>query len=88
MHSVYQPLNTDRREIRLATLLAGTWNDDIRATLSTKSIDQKPQYETLIRMRGPQHHKTYQIRRLLFRDHLKPWAVLHQLRSLVKDHTF
>lgn len=43
----YEPLNSDKREIRLFDLEPGKREDPIRGTLRTVSLDDDPQYECL-----------------------------------------
>jgi hypothetical protein len=45
--SVYEALNAARQEIRLATLLAGSFEDDIQVTLSTFPLSKELRYEAL-----------------------------------------
>jgi hypothetical protein len=45
--SVYKALNAARQEIRLATLLAGSFEGDIQVTLSTFPLSKELRYEAL-----------------------------------------
>lgn len=43
----YQPLNDDRREIRVLTVLPGNWDEPIQCHLSTVSLLADPKYDAL-----------------------------------------
>jgi hypothetical protein len=43
----YEALNAATLEIRLATLLAGSFEDDIQVTLSTSPLSKELRYEAL-----------------------------------------
>ena len=42
---IYQPL--ENRQIRIITLARGKWDDDIKCSLKTVSLDDHPSYDTL-----------------------------------------
>lgn len=44
---LYAPLNTARREIRLVTLVSGSFTEDIHCKFSTVTLDEPPHYEAL-----------------------------------------
>jgi hypothetical protein len=44
---LYQPLSVEEWEIRLLSLLPGSWNDNIRCLLSTVSLGDDPEYYAL-----------------------------------------
>jgi hypothetical protein len=45
--ALYEPLDSKRREIRIAKLNPGDFSDDIHCTLFKVSLDDNPQYEAL-----------------------------------------
>jgi len=45
--SPYEALNAAKQEIRLAKLLAGSFEDDIEVTLSTSPLSKELRYEAL-----------------------------------------
>jgi hypothetical protein len=45
--ALYEPLDSKRREIRIAKLNPGDFSDDIRCTLFKVSLDDNPQYQAL-----------------------------------------
>ncbi|CCT66538.1 related to heterokaryon incompatibility protein (het-6OR allele) [Fusarium fujikuroi IMI 58289] len=44
---IYAPLDTDRREIRLASIVPGRWSEDVYCELKVVSLDETPTYEAL-----------------------------------------
>ncbi|KAI1053270.1 hypothetical protein LB506_012304 [Fusarium annulatum] len=44
---IYAPLDTDRREIRLASIVPGRWSEDVYCNLEVVSLDDTPTYEAL-----------------------------------------
>lgn len=44
---IYAPLDTDRREIRLASIVPGRWSEDVYCNLKVVSLDDTPTYEAL-----------------------------------------
>lgn len=44
---IYTPLDTDRREIRLASIVPGRWSQDVYCILKVVSLDDTPTYEAL-----------------------------------------
>ena len=49
----YNELNTQCREIRLCTLLPGSFDEPVACSISVVSLDDKPQYESLSYVWGP-----------------------------------
>ncbi|EQB51831.1 hypothetical protein CGLO_08591 [Colletotrichum gloeosporioides Cg-14] len=47
MHSMFQSLDSSRREIRLLRIVPGEWVDSIVLKLDVVSLDAKPQYQAL-----------------------------------------
>ena len=52
--SMYTPLITERKEIRLVTLCSGNFKDDILCSISKVSLDDRPSYEALSYVWGDQ----------------------------------
>ena len=50
----YGPLDTAERQIRLVTVLPGSWTHDIECQLMTVSLNDKPHYEVSFG-RGAEH---------------------------------
>ncbi|ERF71393.1 hypothetical protein EPUS_07421 [Endocarpon pusillum Z07020] len=44
---LYKPLDTERRETRVISLLPGRWSEIVACELSVVSLDDKPEYEAL-----------------------------------------
>lgn len=55
---IYVPLDTDRREIRLASIVPGRWSEDVCCNLKVVSLIDTPTYEALSYAWGDPFDKT------------------------------
>lgn len=86
--SPYRPLNADRREIRVASLLPGRWSDEISCTLSTVSLDEEPAFEALSYTWGdPKDTVSIYLDNFVFQATRNLQSALRRLRSSSKPVT-
>lgn len=79
---LYQPLSVQEREIRVLSLLPGSWNDSIRCLLSTVSLDDDPEYDALSYVWGERDSMTLiSVNDNNFQVTPNLWAALRRLRS-------
>jgi len=90
--SLYRPLNSERREIRLLTLVAGNHDDPLRCQLTTASLIAEPGYNALSYVWGQPASSTSSESTIVLDGHHVPvtanlHSALRHLRQPVWSHS-
>lgn len=85
----YQPLDVEKNETRLVTILAGTFEEELQITLKAVSLDDDPEYEALSYVWGdPSVTKAIKLDGISFQVTENLESALRHLRHPSKDRVF